>query len=128
MSGAEMISVGGIHQPTSYAHAWRAGDLLFISGQVALNPQGEVVGKGDMRAQTEQAFANLQAVLRAAGATIANVVKLTTLCTDQAGIPAIREVRQRIFGAHRPASTLMVVAGLASRDLLVEIEAVAVIP
>jgi enamine deaminase RidA (YjgF/YER057c/UK114 family) len=53
---------------------------------------------------------------------------LTTLCTDRAGIPAIREVRQRVFGTHRPASTLMVVARLASPDLLVEIEAVAVIP
>jgi len=95
---------------------------------MTIDPQGELVGKGDMRAQAEQAFANLQAVLAASGATVRDVVKLTTLCTERSGIPALREIRQRVFGTHTPASTLMIVAGLASPDLLVEIEAVAVRP
>ena len=128
MAKAELVAVSGIHETTGYAHAWRVDNLLFISGQVAVNPQDEIVGKGDIRAQAEQAFANLQTVLSAAGLTIRDVVKLTTLCTERSGIPAIREVRQRVFGGHTPASTLMIVAGLASPDLLVEIEAIAAVP
>jgi enamine deaminase RidA (YjgF/YER057c/UK114 family) len=128
MARPELIPVSGIHQPTNYAHAWRVGNLLLISGQVALNPDGELVGRGDVRAQAEQAFTNLQTVLAAAGATVRDVVKITILCTDRGGVPAIREARARVFGTHTPASTLMVVAGLASPDLLVEIEAVAAIP
>ncbi|MDR7519821.1 MAG: RidA family protein [Armatimonadota bacterium] len=128
MAKAEMVPVSGIHPTRGYAHAWRLGDLLFISGQVALNAQGELVGRGDVRAQAEQVFANLRTILGAVGATLRDVVKLTTLCTDPAGIPAIREVRSREFGDHAPASTLVVVAGLASPDYLLEIEAIAVIP
>ncbi len=128
MSNAKLVPVSGIHPTRGYAHAWRAGSLLFISGQVAMNQQDEVVGRGDMGAQAEQVFANLRAVLGAAGATFRDIIKLTTLCTDPAGIPKIREARARALGDHTPASTLMVVAGLASPDYLVEIEAVAVIP
>ncbi len=128
MSVAQMVSVSGIHPTRGYAHAWRVGNLLFISGQVAMNAQGELVGRGDTGAQAAQVFTNLRTVLAAAGATFRNIVKLTTLCTDPAGIPAIREARARALGDHTPASTLTVVAGLASPDYLVEIEAVAVIP
>jgi enamine deaminase RidA (YjgF/YER057c/UK114 family) len=128
MAKAQLISVAGTHPTRGYAHAWRAGDLLFISGQVAMNAQGEVVGRGDTGAQAEQVFANLKKVLAAAGATFRDVIKLTILCTDPAGIPAIREARNRALEGHTPASTLMVVAGLASSDYLVEIEAVAVVP
>jgi enamine deaminase RidA (YjgF/YER057c/UK114 family) len=128
MSEAELVSVSGIHSTRGYAHAWRVGNLLFVSGQVALNVEGEVVGRGDMAAQAEQVFANLGTVLGAAGATFRDIVKLTTLCTDAAGIPKIRDARARVLGDHTPASTLMVVAGLASPDYLLEIEAVAVVP
>jgi enamine deaminase RidA (YjgF/YER057c/UK114 family) len=128
MPRAQLVSVPGAHSTRGYAHAWRAGDLLFISGQVAMNPQGEVVGRGDMGAQAEQVFANLGRVLDAAGAAFRHVIKLTILCTDPAGIPAIREARNRALDGHTPASTLMVVAGLASPDYLVEVEAIAALP
>jgi enamine deaminase RidA (YjgF/YER057c/UK114 family) len=128
MAHAEVVSVSGIHPTRGYAHAWRVGNLLFISGQVALNAEGEIVGRGDMRVQAEQVFANLGTVLGAAGATFRNIIKMTTLCTDPAGIPALREVRLRVLDDHTPASTLMVVAGLASPDYLLETEAVAVVP
>ncbi len=128
MFKAELVPVSGIHPTRGYAHAWRVGDLLFISGQVAMNAQGELVGRGDIGAQAEQVFANLGTVLGAAGATFRDIIKMTTLCTDAAGIPRIREARTRALGDHTPASTLMVVAGLASPDYLLEIEAVAVIP
>jgi enamine deaminase RidA (YjgF/YER057c/UK114 family) len=128
MSSAEPVAVAGIHPTRGYAHAWRVGRLLFISGQVAMNAQGELIGRGDMGAQATQIFANLGTVLRAAGATFRDVIKLTILCTDQSRIPEIREARGRALGDHTPTSTLMVVAGLASPDYLVEIEAVAVIP
>ena len=128
MSKASVVPVAGIHATRGYSHAWRVGDLLFISGQVALSPEGEIVGRGDMRAQAAQVFANLRAVLGAAGATFRDVIKLTILCTDSGGIPAIREARERALEGHQPASTLLVVAGLASPDYLVEIEAVAVAP
>ena len=128
MSNAQLVPVNGIHPTRGYAHAWRVGNLLFISGQVAMNAQGELVGRGDVGAQADQVFANLRTVLGAVGATFRDVVKLTTLCTDQVGIPKIREARARALGDHTPASTLIVVAGLASPDYLLEIEAVAVIP
>jgi 2-iminobutanoate/2-iminopropanoate deaminase len=103
-----------------------AGQLIFVSGQVARNAAGETVGKGDIRAQTRQTLENVKAVLEAAGATMDDIVKVTVFVTDVSHFKAIHEVRAEYFRHDYPASTLVEVKSLVSPDLMIEIEAVAV--
>lgn len=119
----------GVFPPTGqYSHAVRAsGTLLFIAGQVAMNKEGRVVGAGDIAAQCDQVFQNLSAILSAAGATFANVVKMNTYIVDMRGADAVRSARASYMGDNRPASTFVGVASLANPQYLVEIEAVAVL-
>lgn len=116
----------------AYSHAVTAkpGTIVWISGQIAANSKGEVVGKGDLKAQLDQAWANLKAALAASGATFADVVKLNTYIVDYK--PSMREdvraARLRFMGpGEPPAATLVGVQSLATDDWLVEIEATAVI-
>ena len=121
--------VEGLAEPIShYADAVRAGDLLFISGLIAVDGRGELVGGDDVAAQARQVFANMRAVLDAAGCGFADVVKVTVYLTDVDDRPKINPVRQEVFGAARPASTLVEVSRLAVPGAKVEIEAVAQIP
>jgi 2-iminobutanoate/2-iminopropanoate deaminase len=103
----------------------RIGNLIYVSGQVSLDSEGKVVGEGDIKAQTRQALENLRTVLAAAGARLNNIVKLNSYITDASLYHDFSEARTEIFGSHRPASTLVVVAALAFPGLLVEMEAVA---
>ena len=124
------INPSGLSTPTGYTHVVDTSGAvrtIYVAGQVALDATGALVGAGDMRTQAEQVFRNLEAALVAVGATFANVVKMNTYVTDISGTPAIREVRSRYLASHLPASTLVQVAALARPDLLVEIEAVAVL-
>ena len=108
----------------------RGGKTIHISGQVGINAKGEVVGKGDMKAQTEQAFKNIQIALTAVGATFNDVVKTSIFVVGlkQEHVPIIREVRSRYVSAnHPPASTLVGVSALVGPDWLIEIEATAVV-
>ncbi len=106
-----------------------AGNLVFVSGQVSRNAQGETVGKGDIKAQTRQTLENVKAVLEAAGATMDDVCKVTVFVTNLAEhFSQIHEVRAQYFKKDYPASTLVEVKALANPDLLIEIEAIAVIP
>jgi enamine deaminase RidA (YjgF/YER057c/UK114 family) len=109
------------------SQAVRDGDLVVVSGQVALDSNGEVVGEGDWEAQAEQALANLEAALAAAGATPADAVKLTCFLTDAAGYAAYSAAKNRRFEAAAPASTCVVVAALLDPRLLLEVEAIAVV-
>ena len=102
-----------------------AGQLIFVSGQVARNAAGQTVGQGDIRAQTRQALENVKAVLEAAGATMDDIVKVTVFVTDVSHLTAIHEVRAQYFTRDYPASTLVEVKSLVSPDLMIEIEAVA---
>jgi enamine deaminase RidA (YjgF/YER057c/UK114 family) len=126
------INPPDVHAPRGYSHAAmiEGGRTVFVSGQVALDADGKLVGKGDLRAQMEQALKNLVAVLRSAGASPADIVKLNTYVVNYSAddLPAIREVRAKFFGAGEPpASTLIGVQALAFEGLLVEIEAVATV-
>lgn len=104
-----------------------AGNLVFVSGQVARNAQGELVGLGDIKAQTRQTLENVRSVLEAAGATMDDVVKVTVFVTNVAEhFSQIHEVRAEFFKKDYPASTLVEVRSLANKDLLIEIEAIAV--
>ena len=120
--------VAGQAEPIShYTDAVRFGDLLFVSGVAPFDESGAVVGE-DVVAQTRQVFENLEAVLTAAGAGLADVLKVTVYLTDVDDRTRINPVGQEYFGDHRPASTLIGVAALAVPEMLVEIEAVVGLP
>ena len=122
------IRVPALAEPVShYTDAVRAGDLVFLSGFVPVDGDGRLVGGDDVVAQVRQVFANLAAVLDAAGATFADVVKVTVYLTDIADRAAINPVRQEVFGAARPASTLVEVSALVTPGAKVEIDAVALL-
>ena len=128
MSRRDEIRAPGLAEPIShYPDAVRAGDLLFVSGFVPVDGDGRLVGGDDVVAQTRQVFANLAAVLAAAGATFADVVKVTVYLTDIEDRARINPVRQDIFGDTRPASTLVEVSALATPGAKVEIDAVALL-
>ena len=104
-----------------------AGNLVFVSGQVARNVHGELVGKGDIKAQTRQALENVKDVLEVAGATMADVVKVTVFVTNVVEhYTEIHEARAEYWKTDYPASTMVEVRSLVSPDMLIEIEAIAV--
>lgn len=105
------------------------GRTVFISGQIALDQSGNVVGPNDFRAQAQQVFANLKAALGAVGAGFTHVVKLNMYVVDMSQLPILREVRDRYVNTeHPPASTLIEVRRLAREEFLLEIEAIAHLP
>ncbi|MEU4193306.1 RidA family protein [Kribbella sp. NPDC026611] len=112
-----------------YSHVATApGQWVAIAGQVALDADGKFVGVGDAAAQAEQVFANLDACVKAAGATWANVAKLNFYVTDIGILPVLRTVRDRYVDTNNPpASTAVQVVSLFSPDALLEIEAYAII-
>lgn len=110
-----------------YAHVVRAsGTLVFVSGCVAFDADGDVVGVGDLEAQTRQCMENMRACLEAAGATFADVVKITNYVLDASEYPRVAPIRERYLSAPYPASTLVEVKGLLLPELKIEIEAIAV--
>ena len=112
-----------------YSHAIlnQGGKLLFIAGQTASDKDGNVVGRGDIKAQTEQVFANMKAVLKAAGGTIDDLVMTTTDIVDREYREGSNEVRRGLYKKDPPTSTLVIVKGLAHPDYLIEIAGIAVI-
>ncbi|WP_424951462.1 RidA family protein [Deinococcus sp.] len=122
---------GGLASSPSYTHAVevRGGRTVYISGQIALNAQGQLVGLGDFEAQARQVFGNLALALASAGMTFSHVVKLGLYVTDMAHLATIRRVRDEFIDVGRPpASTLVQVVALATPDLMFEAEAIAVAP
>jgi len=121
--------VEGLAEPIShFTDAVRAGGLVYVSGIVAVDGDGNLVGGADVVAQTVQVFENMRAVLGAAGCGFEDVVKVTVFLTDIDDRPRINPVRQEVFGATRPASTLVEVPRLAVDGAKVEIECVALVP
>jgi 2-iminobutanoate/2-iminopropanoate deaminase len=121
----------GLSKPTGYTHIVEVTGpvkTIYISGQIALDRDGALVGAGNMKAQADQVFKNLQLALAAAGAKFSDVVKMNTYVTDMEKLPDVREVRGRYFGAATPASTLVQVVHLARPDLMIEVEVIAVVP
>jgi len=109
--------------------AWQPeGKVLHVSGQVAQDATGSVMGKGDIRAQTRQVLENIRTVLAAAGGTMDDVARVTVYVTDMSGLGQIHEVRGQYFRRPYPASTLVEVKRLVKPEYLIEIDAVAVIP
>lgn len=127
---ARYINPPGLTKPSGYTHVVLAADgrTAYVAGQVAFDSTGAVVGGGDFRAQAERVYANLRIALASVGATFSDVVKTTTYITDLGNVPTLREIRgKHLDPARPPANSLIPVATLARPDLLLEIEAVAVL-
>lgn len=125
----EEIRVPGMSEPIShFTHVVKAGRLVFVSGCVATDAQGRTVGGADVVAQARQVHENLKRCLAAAGATFADVCKVTVFLKNVADREKVNVARKEYFGTHRPASTLVEISRLVRDDLLVEIEAIAVLP
>jgi enamine deaminase RidA (YjgF/YER057c/UK114 family) len=125
------LNPSALASPSGYSHVVRVtgGQTIYLAGQVALDASGAVVGRGDFRAQTQQVFENIKAALAAVGADFSHVVKLNFYLVDQAHLPILREVRDLYVNTQAPpASTAVVVRGLAREEFLLEIEAVASLP
>ena len=124
-----LIAVTPAHGPAARGHyspGIRAGNLLFVSGQLALTPQGESLAGADLETQTRQALANLRAVVEAAGGTLDRVARVTAYLADPQGWPVFNRVFAEVFGAHRPARAVVPVQPFAG-GFVVEVEAVAVL-
>ena len=125
------VNPGTMHRPMGYTHVVEVspGRLAYISGQVALDRAGELVGPGDIRAQARQVFENLRAALAAVGGGFDQVVKLNYYLVDATQLPVVREVRDQYLSPERlPASTAVEVRRLFREDILIEVEAVAALP
>jgi enamine deaminase RidA (YjgF/YER057c/UK114 family) len=127
--GGSHINPSGLAKPTGYTHVVVAPDrrTVYIAGQVAFDSTGRLVGRDDFRAQAEQVFANLGRALASVGASFQDLVKTTTLITDRKNVPLLREVRDRYLDPKHPPASTLIVAGLVRPELLLEIEAVAVL-
>jgi enamine deaminase RidA (YjgF/YER057c/UK114 family) len=128
MPRGERVNPPGVHTPqANYSHVTRVGSTLYISGQLGLDPAGRLVGPGDAEAQAEQCYRNIKTIVEHFGGSLGDVVKITQYITDLAYRPPVARPRDRYLGTPGPASTLVVVKGLAAPEYLVEIEAVAIL-
>ena len=109
-----------------YSPAIRAGNLLFVSGQIAVAPDGSSLADADLATQTRQCLANLRAVLEAGGATLWQVAKVTVYLAEPDGWPVFNPLYAEFFGAHKPARAIVPVAAFPG-GFKVEIDAVAVL-
>ena len=124
----ELINPKNVHEPIwPYAHAVKSGNTIYISAQLPLDLNGKLVGEGDAGAQAEQVFTNFQNVLKAAGAKMEDVDKLTTYLLDFNYRPAVMEVRNKYFGTHRAPSILAVINDMPVEGALVEVDGIAVV-
>jgi 2-iminobutanoate/2-iminopropanoate deaminase len=112
----------------SYHHVARAGDFLFLAGQIGRDEDGVLVGIGDAGVQAAQVYKNVRSILASVGAGPGDVIKVTTMLVNRADNPAVTAERLLFFGEHRPPHTGMIVAGLGSADVLLEVEVVAFSP
>jgi reactive intermediate/imine deaminase len=124
--GKQILSEKVAKTDGSWAQAVQTGNILFISGQVAWDANGNILGKGDFAAQAEQVFKNLSTLLKEAGYGFEHVCKITVFLTDINDRPTFAAIRKKYFSGHPPASTLVEVSKLAGPDLKIEVEAIAV--
>ena len=117
----------GITPSPYFSPAIREGQLLFISGQAAIDGQGNIVGEGDCARQAEFVFERMKTILEASGGSLENVAKTTTFLTDPANYAAFNQVRSRYFPQSPPASST-VITNLLRPEMLIEVEAIAIIP
>jgi len=127
----ENIFPAGISKPTGHwttVTTARPGKLVFVSGLTAKNERGELVGVGDIRAQTRQVCENLKLAMQAAGGTLADIVRVDVYIREMTGFKDIHEIRREYFGPNPPASTMVAVSAFTHPDMLIEINAIGVLP
>jgi 2-iminobutanoate/2-iminopropanoate deaminase len=127
----EHLFPAGLSKPTGHwttVTTARPGKLVFVSGLTAKNERGEIVGVGDVRAQARQVCENLVAAMRAAGGTLADILRVDVYIKEMAGFKDIHDIRREYFGANPPASTMVAVSAFTHPDMLIEINAIAVLP
>jgi len=124
----QRISSGSPYEPKiGFSRAIRAGDTIYVSGTVAWGEGGRLVGEGDVYAQAKQAISNIEKALTQAGASLGDVVRTRIYVTDISRLDEVARAHGEAFGEIRPASSMVEVSALAEPDMLVEIEAIAVI-
>ena len=122
------INPSTVGPPRGYSHVVKDSSTVYVAGQVARNRDGKTVGVGDAKAQTEQVFKNLEAVLTAVGCNLSHIVKTTIFMTHREDIPVYREVSANYLPVDGlPANTLVLCSGLADPDFRIEIEAIAIV-
>ena len=126
-SSVSTIDPAGVAPATSYSHVSRAGDFVFVAGQIAKDGNGSWTGLGDASAQARQVYVNIARCLESAGATARDVVKINTILVDRADRDAVTAARLAFFGDHRPPHT-GIIAALGSPEVLVEVEVIAYVP
>ena len=124
----KVIAPKNLHRPFGYAHAIQVDKTLYISGQIPMDMDMNVVGKNDMAAQTELVYDNLKKVLEDAGGSMTNIVMLNIYCTDiERFDKETRGMRKKYFGDYYPAVTAVEVKRLYHPDYMIEVEAIAVL-
>jgi len=113
------------YEPFKIAQAYRAGDLIFVSGQASIDSDGNLVGIGDFDAQAKQSLENLQSVLQAGGSDLSKLIKVTIYMKDMGNFPKIVALREAYFTPPYPADTIVEITSLALPELEIEIEAIA---
>jgi enamine deaminase RidA (YjgF/YER057c/UK114 family) len=123
----EILKLKSVHPTVGYSHAAKAGDTLYIAGQVAQDVDGNLVGKGDFESQVRQVYINLTNIMEEAGGSLNNIVKMTTFLTHYNYIETYRNVRNEYFSEPCPPNTLLIIESLALPDFMIEVEAIAVL-
>lgn len=128
-TAAERLTTeGDWFEPYYISLGYRLGNVLVLSGQASISEQGDIVGAGDFDAQAAQTFANLERVLALGGCGLQDIFKVTIYLTDMGNFPKIMELRQRHFTPPYPADTIVEVRSLALPELMIEIDAMALVP
>ena len=126
MAQKQVIDPGfGWEKPFGFSQAVRAGDFLFLAGQLPADASGTLIGAGDIRVQTRKTFENIQAVLAAAGSSLDDIVELVSYHTDMADLGAVAEVKAEFIAKDFPAWTALGVTALAFPGQMIEIKVVA---
>lgn len=123
----EVIRPTNVHTPSGYSHAFKVGNTIYTAGQVALDQDGNLVGRGDFARQVEQTLENLKRILEAAGATMADVVQMTMFLTNYDDLEKAGEVLGKYFQSPLAPATGVQISRLARSELMIEINAIAVV-
>jgi len=123
----EILKLKSVHPTKGYSHVAKAGNTLYIAGQVAQDVDGNLVGKGDFETQVRQVCENLKSIMEEAGGTLQNIVKKTTFLTHYSTIETYRRIRNEYFPEPCPPNTLLIIDSLALPEYMIEVEAVAVL-
>ena len=123
----EILKIRSVHPTVGYSHVAKAGNTLFISGQIAKDLNGNLVGKGDIKAQARQIYTNLKNIVEECGGSLGHIVKMTTIITHYDFLEPFLAVLNEFFTQPYPPATLLVVESLASPDLLMEVEVTVVL-